>query len=491
MVERIFRWIIAAKRPLSIEEMHEAIAIEPGQQYMDASRLLNDTSQMIIACGNLVIIDEEDLSLQFAHHSVKQFLISGPSVSALKSFSLSLEQADFYLGEICVTYLCFSDFERRLIKSVQLDMGLKPDDIVKTSLSSTPNSKLATSALALYKRKRSFIQNESFRKVLADMANDLSMTKNLSLKYPLLTYVREHWLAHTKGFGLFQSRESHASTWNLWERLLCSDLSIVQKPWTVIEWTKRAEFVLKWIIESEHSALLIRWHLGWILNIERFTTALKEFGALEWPMNKFLSTLIILLRDYDIKGNFRVEIEPIIGDYVVSSICTAAEHRQFVTMLALLNSLPRNNIGYRIRYETFRQASAARQHELVHYMLNNFVDPVYRRPELWSAPDENGDTAAHLAALFRCYDVLTVMHQYEYLNRCLGKRNIEDRSFLDVIDALATTDLRMRAWRAKNCVIKKGSQQLLPATSATREEMEASFSEDYKRFLGTLVDAEL
>lgn len=77
LAKKIFLWVITAKRPMLLEEIREAIAVEPHQPQSDRQRFIIDMSQVASRCGNLIVIDEEDYTVQFAHPSVKRFLLDG------------------------------------------------------------------------------------------------------------------------------------------------------------------------------------------------------------------------------------------------------------------------------------------------------------------------------------------------------------------------------------------------------------------------------
>ncbi len=59
MTTKMFRWVAAAKRPLSFLELHEAIAIEGFQECSKPSQLVNDYKEMVPWCANLLVQDEE------------------------------------------------------------------------------------------------------------------------------------------------------------------------------------------------------------------------------------------------------------------------------------------------------------------------------------------------------------------------------------------------------------------------------------------------
>lgn len=45
---RVFYLVVAAQRPLTLEELREAVSIEPGKKSWDASRLVNDMLRSLI-----------------------------------------------------------------------------------------------------------------------------------------------------------------------------------------------------------------------------------------------------------------------------------------------------------------------------------------------------------------------------------------------------------------------------------------------------------
>ncbi len=55
-------------------------------------------------------VDEEHAIVQFAHRTVRKFLLDKPYNPSLSSFHLDIEDADHRIGKVCVTYLNFNDF---------------------------------------------------------------------------------------------------------------------------------------------------------------------------------------------------------------------------------------------------------------------------------------------------------------------------------------------------------------------------------------------
>jgi hypothetical protein len=112
LAQQIFKWIACAKRPLLMAELAEAIAFGPSDASWDSTKI-PDASRLIQACGHLAVLDD-DGTARFAHHTVQQFLIGLPLKDSISEFHFDLSKADARAGEICITYLLFSDFEKQI-----------------------------------------------------------------------------------------------------------------------------------------------------------------------------------------------------------------------------------------------------------------------------------------------------------------------------------------------------------------------------------------
>ncbi|KAJ9634593.1 hypothetical protein H2199_008876 [Coniosporium tulheliwenetii] len=134
IAKQVFRWVAAAKRPLSLQELREAIAVEPCQPYSEPDRLVNDMHRITSWCENLIVLDEEDDAVQFAHHTVKQYFLGPQSDQRLSGFHFELSEADHEAGEICVTYLNFNDFRTQLIRLPRPQAPITPDAIIGAAL---------------------------------------------------------------------------------------------------------------------------------------------------------------------------------------------------------------------------------------------------------------------------------------------------------------------------------------------------------------------
>ena len=113
LARKIFQWATVALRPLHVEELKEAIAFSPQEKHWEEDKLPNE-DLMFESCRGLIIKDEGDGNVHFAHHTVRQYLIGGLATKVDPNFEVSTQNANSLAGLTCVAYLSFSDFEIQL-----------------------------------------------------------------------------------------------------------------------------------------------------------------------------------------------------------------------------------------------------------------------------------------------------------------------------------------------------------------------------------------
>ncbi len=148
LCQKIFELVAAAQRPLTLEELREAISVIPGEATWNVKRLVNDMHKTLNSYGSLLVLDEENLTAHFAHHSVKQHLLSGSMDPGVKQYHVHQSEADVNLGEICVTYLNFDCFNTQLTKVETVRKSLV-NDIPSAILSQNLSRSGVVSNLAL------------------------------------------------------------------------------------------------------------------------------------------------------------------------------------------------------------------------------------------------------------------------------------------------------------------------------------------------------
>jgi ankyrin repeat protein len=252
LASRIFRWIAVAKRPLRLEELREAIAVLPGDEFLDRERLVNNADIIVPSCGSLLVSDDEDIVVQFAHHTVQDFLLSEEYQTMADPFHFSLSEVDRMAGEICVTYLHFNDFKRQLIPRKRLPPAIQPSNIL-ASTTSTGQGRVAQYGLKfariVAKRSKTKFNIVQHLDAIASLERDDSL--QLQMQYPFLVYARSFWLSHTKNF--FQLPPSMAS---MWRQPIVTNHEFALQPWLGAYGEPSKNSLLDYIAEESHCALI-------------------------------------------------------------------------------------------------------------------------------------------------------------------------------------------------------------------------------------------
>lgn len=122
----ILELLSVAQRPLTVDELREALSVHPGDTNWDPSRLLNNIMRILACCGSLVCIDEEELTLRLVHHSVKQYLLGGLIQTqndriSNGNHSIAEKSAHDRMSGIIITYLNYV-FDRQLVRGAVPDI---------------------------------------------------------------------------------------------------------------------------------------------------------------------------------------------------------------------------------------------------------------------------------------------------------------------------------------------------------------------------------
>jgi Ankyrin repeats (3 copies)/Ankyrin repeats (many copies) len=112
---RLFQCLVAAIRPLDVEELAEIFAIkfdpEAEPNLLEGWRPENPEEAVLSACSTLIaIVDNEGSKIvQFSHFSVKEFLTSGrlrmSEVGSIRQYHIPLHAAHAVLARACLTVL--------------------------------------------------------------------------------------------------------------------------------------------------------------------------------------------------------------------------------------------------------------------------------------------------------------------------------------------------------------------------------------------------
>lgn len=211
LVKKVFNWATVAKRPLHVEEFKEAVAFGLDDKSWEEDKIPHE-DLMFESCRGLIIKDGEDGTVHFAHHSVRQYLTGGLSTKVDSDFEVSIREAESLAGQMCLTYLSFSDFETQLTSATPT-VTLEQKGVLESG-----GPMWIPSILGIRKpmfnipykllRGNPAVQpsDPDYWKYLTPHPKPrYSPSTDLKDKYRLLCYAIEHWEPHTRSIPAIDS----------------------------------------------------------------------------------------------------------------------------------------------------------------------------------------------------------------------------------------------------------------------------------------------
>lgn len=206
LARRAFRWIMCAKRPLTIEELAEAVVLRENDKSFPTHRIPTDGgTRLRLACGNLVVFDEEHRLVRLAHHTVQQFITEWYEDDVVtdddlvhSSVRFTLDEAEFQIYTLCLTYLCFSDFETQITRrdsntpKISESGGFVPS-LINYML---PDSGTVGRLTALLKGQATSTSINKWNLSIQGNGSSANQKSDLKRKYHLLDYVSIWWCFH-------------------------------------------------------------------------------------------------------------------------------------------------------------------------------------------------------------------------------------------------------------------------------------------------------
>ena len=241
---RIIKWLAVAKRPLTLEELREAIAVDPSQKELIAARLVNNIVHALSCCGPLVVIDEEQGTVHFTHPSIRHYLILDPIDPSLTGYHIDLKAAETSAGVVCVTYLNFDVFDRRLTKAPIKGRNTAdiPREIIRAML---PRTTVINKLTAMKLLKDKEYLNSAIQR-------QFEKTPGIVQQHFFFPYAKKFWLLHTK-----ELQPTSKTIWAMWCRMLTDENFNVDMPW--LGQNQSADDILEvmsdWAALNDHEAI--------------------------------------------------------------------------------------------------------------------------------------------------------------------------------------------------------------------------------------------
>lgn len=110
-IQRLFRWLVHAVRPLAIEEMAEVIAVDFGQEKFDLSAVVTEPLELLTFGESLIALSgSKNQFLHLSHYSVKEFLLSDYCLQMTPRFYMDPNRSNAEIAQVCLTALSFKEF---------------------------------------------------------------------------------------------------------------------------------------------------------------------------------------------------------------------------------------------------------------------------------------------------------------------------------------------------------------------------------------------
>jgi hypothetical protein len=118
IAQRILLWLAFAVIPLTLWELHIAIAIDSSLDYFEEESRLGDAQGILDLCGSLVTVSDQGY-VTLAHLSVKDYLLSSEIrlANEVSAFSMVEAEANHDLAISCLSYLSFRELAKGPSKS--------------------------------------------------------------------------------------------------------------------------------------------------------------------------------------------------------------------------------------------------------------------------------------------------------------------------------------------------------------------------------------
>ena len=236
IAKKILKWVACARRPLSLDELAEAISFEPTDTLWAQSRARfpNNKLRMIQNCGSLLTVAQTETRqvVQFAHYTVVEFLQSPAATTAYSDFRIFIGEANMHIGRICLMYLSLPEVENKITvvpkKSV---LERSPIEWVPRMVQSNSVTRVLWNATMKVLWGNQTVPPIDVQAILRFTMNSSSPLDALKREYRLLDYITRHWLDHCVELSP-ESQVHPGKSWELFTELSLHKSHLGDIPWT-------------------------------------------------------------------------------------------------------------------------------------------------------------------------------------------------------------------------------------------------------------------
>ena len=106
-VSRMLKWLIGSVRPLKLEELAEAIAIDPSKIELDPEDRFRDPTEILDLCSSLITLRSDNV-IVLAHFSVREYLLSdrlAKQPPCIAKFAITRSESNRHIARCYMTYV--------------------------------------------------------------------------------------------------------------------------------------------------------------------------------------------------------------------------------------------------------------------------------------------------------------------------------------------------------------------------------------------------
>jgi ankyrin repeat protein len=251
ITRKILPWIIAPRQPLTLDQIAESALVEILQTNAHPGRRINGIHHIGAWFNGLVEVDEERKTVHFAHASVRHFLLGSPVKRDLGTFHMDLDNANHHLGEICVTYLHFTNFQTALAQRRREMAHFVPKDIAQSALAQEWSSSTTSKLGRLFPDTRLPSASENLDRAIVKLQPEAAFEDDTATRHPFLKYAASKWIFHTSSFN-----DKGSKTWAIWRNMLVKGHGVALSPVSGDVLPALNKELVNWAFDQRHAGLL-------------------------------------------------------------------------------------------------------------------------------------------------------------------------------------------------------------------------------------------
>ncbi|KAK2591433.1 hypothetical protein QQS21_010873 [Conoideocrella luteorostrata] len=194
--KQILELVLVAQRPLTTEELREALGVTPGDTNWNPAKLPNNIYSVLASCGGLLTVDEETLRIRMVHQSARDFLI-GDFEGRSGNPILVPGAANTNMARIVVTYLNYGIFDTQLsqARAPLAVPALQPSTIIQSR--DTTSSTVKNLSLMLLRAKKSSASfSIDLPRVVEDIRGQAKQASRDHAAHRFYTYATSNLVQH-------------------------------------------------------------------------------------------------------------------------------------------------------------------------------------------------------------------------------------------------------------------------------------------------------